>query len=99
MMTTDERHRDMLRKELESHGFSDWTFGRVNDDENENVKIELGRWRCVQPVDAMQEGEEGDMHAEVVGSLKYNNERVAFFFAVDGSEEEVMPFDDIEPLG
>jgi hypothetical protein len=72
-------------------------------DEYGSAVGKIGRWRVLVDDEdrGLFEGDEGELHAEVVGAPENHNERVHFGFKGDDFEEvgaEVVPFEDIDAL-
>lgn len=87
-MDLNERHKQMIESKLqaESYPAQNWLL-----DEDGQTVADLGRFRVVEEDDdhGFYAGDEGTIHASVVGSEKYRNERVAYLLLIDGYDSAV----------
>lgn len=95
-----QRHRQMIERQLESHGLghSGWRM----DEADHREQALLGRWTVMEDYDdlGLCADDEGDLVATVVGATEYGNERVIYSFTADGcdSGSEVRPYEEVEPV-
>ncbi len=94
----DNRIKEMIERRLSREGW-DAKSWREGEDGLEAV---IGRFRVIEEVedDGLYEGDEGELSACVVGSLKYHNESVAFGFTIDDydSHNTVRDLSVLDPI-
>lgn len=101
--------KEMIIAELKRHGI-DPTPGTGSGDtwseEDGRPVVTLdGQWEVLADDEdrGLYEGDPGRVSATVVGATEYNNVRAIITFTPDandpGTGVEVIPFDDVEPVG
>ena len=90
-------HQKLISEAVSEFGLvpAIWT---TNQGGERLVKAGFGRWRAlVDTEEGLVQGEEGEMHALVIGSKRHR--RVGFQFTTDDTDVvEVKPFDEVEPV-
>lgn len=97
---TYARHKEMIEERLKSDGLTadEWRVG----DSNRPEAVFKNTWEAIEDLDhgMVSEGEEGTLHAGVVGAPEYGNERVVYQFTAEGSDVpvECVPFENVGSL-
>lgn len=94
----DEREKELIIEGCRRLGLDPDTF-----EENEYGETigTLGRWTATEEIEGgmIIDGDEGNMHAVVVGSQQHGNEHVAFYLVPDEADSgaQVEPFENVQP--
>lgn len=105
MSAVDEkqRHREMILSAIDRYGIAapqdvDWTM----DEEERRERAKLGRWRVMWDDEdrGLVAGDQGELHATVVGAVEHHNEAAAFYLQLDYYDIaiRVTPFENVDPL-
>lgn len=94
----DERHKELITEGCKRLGLVPDEF---KEDADGDTIGTLGRWTATEEIEdgMIIDGDEGPLHACVVGAQQHDNEHVAFYLVPDHMDEgcQVEPFENVQP--